>query len=67
MKQCRHCGIEFYLFKGKPGYVDECLDCSTDVPKYVAEEGSYDDGSVESMTTNPITISYLKDLAVRQL
>jgi len=61
MTECKRCGIEFLPFKGKPGYVWECSGCASDVPKYIAEEGSSDDGSVESMTRNPIAIGYLKD------
>src|ERR1035441_622488 len=29
-RACRHCGIEFQSYAGKPGYLDECPDCLAD-------------------------------------
>lgn len=30
---CRNCGEEFVPRPNKPGYVDQCENCATDVPK----------------------------------
>ena len=59
--ECRTCGLEFKAYFGKPGYLDECTDCAEDVTLLVAEQCSGDDGAVESMTDNPITIKYIKE------
>ena len=59
--ECRDCGVEFQIHKDKPGYINQCADCATDVPKLIAEQNSSDDGVVESMTNNPISIGYLRD------
>lgn len=62
MRECKHCGIEFKPWPGKPGLINECLECCEgDIILYVAEEGNSDDGSVEFMTKNPITIGYIKE------
>ena len=29
VKTCRQCGVEFQPTPGKPGYIDECLECLT--------------------------------------
>lgn len=58
---CRYCQEEFIYFRGKPGYIDSCPDCSTDIELFVAEEGTGDDGTVESMTRDPRAIAYLRD------
>lgn len=58
---CRDCGDEFIYRPGKPGYKDSCPDCAVDIQKLVAEEGNSDDGSVEFMTNNPITIRYIRE------
>ena len=59
--ECRDCGVEFKTHKDKPGYINQCADCATDVQKLIAEQSSSDDGVVESMTNNPISIGYLRD------
>jgi len=31
--ECRDCHVEFVPYHGKPGYINQCEDCATDVPK----------------------------------
>lgn len=50
---CEVCESEFGLYPGKPGKINECPGCATDVPIFVAEQGEGDDGTVETMTTKP--------------
>jgi|CXWL01.1.fsa_nt_gi hypothetical protein len=52
-KTCRLCQSEFGLYHGKPGKIDECPDCASDIPVYIAEQGEGDDGTVETMTKKP--------------
>lgn len=61
MRECKICGTDFRPYIGKPGLISTCESCSEDVPMYVAEEGNSDDGSVEFMTRDPITIGYIKE------
>ena len=30
--QCRDCGRNFQPFHGKPGFINQCEECATDVP-----------------------------------
>lgn len=47
---CRDCQIEFTPVPGKPGFINQCEDCATDIPRYKAEQGTEDSGVVETMT-----------------
>ena len=51
---CVQCESEFGLIHGKPGKINECPSCATDIPVYWAEMGTGDDGTVETMTVKPI-------------
>ncbi len=53
-RTCSKCECDFTFFNGKPGKINECISCAVDVPVYFAEQGEGDDGSVETMTKNPI-------------
>src|SRR5687767_7044267 len=30
--KCRHCGEPFSLYPGKPGFIDQCIDCLSKKP-----------------------------------
>lgn len=47
--ECINCGNEFLLHPGKPGRINECHECATDIPVYLAEEGSDDTGVAENI------------------
>lgn len=47
---CKHCGISFTLYHGKIGKINECTSCATDIPMYLAEQNTADDGAVETIT-----------------
>lgn len=32
IKSCKDCGEEFNWYPGKPGYINQCEECSDDVP-----------------------------------
>lgn len=40
MRTCRHCGERFRSFFGKPGYVDECMECVGQPHAFAAEPKS---------------------------
>lgn len=46
---CAVCDDEFVMYSGKPGLINQCPQCATDVPVYVAEEGSDDTGVAENI------------------
>lgn len=48
---CRDCQQEFALTPNKPGFINQCEECATDIPIYKAEQGTEDSGVVETMTT----------------
>jgi hypothetical protein len=49
-KQCRTCREDFIHVPNKPGYVDECLDCTgVDVPRLVASTSEDESGVVDSL------------------
>jgi predicted nucleic acid-binding Zn-ribbon protein len=50
-RECIKCGEEFVLYNGKPGLINECVDCASDIPVYLAQEGSDDTGVVEYFGT----------------
>lgn len=56
LTKCRDCGELFAYYHGKPGYINQCLDCATDVPIYIAEEGSDDTGVVEHLEKGSMAI-----------
>lgn len=35
---CRDCNEEFYTYKGKPGYVNQCRDCGENTEEESGEE-----------------------------
>ena len=47
---CRDCRQEFTVTSNKPGFINQCEECATDVPQYKAEQGTDDSGVVETMT-----------------
>lgn len=62
MRECLQCGDDFVLYPGKKGYIWQCDSCATDIETFVAEQGTGDDGTVESITNNPRAIGYLKEI-----
>jgi len=47
--ECIKCNEEFIPYHGKPGRINECVGCATDIPVYLAEEGSDDTGVAENI------------------
>lgn len=61
IRECKDCGGQYQLTKDKPGLITVCWDCAVDIQKLVAEEGTDDTGVVEFVTTNPISIRYIRE------
>jgi hypothetical protein len=57
---CRDCGIDFIPIPNKPGFINQCEDCSIDVPVYKAEQGTDDSGVVETVTKKGLMESVSK-------
>jgi len=51
---CRDCKQTFITAPNKPGYINQCWDCATDVDIYRAEQGTEDSGVVETLTKKTI-------------
>lgn len=61
---CRDCGHDFCPAPNKPGYINQCWDCATDVELYLAEQGTEDSGIVETMTKKIIPHVKIEDVVI---
>ncbi len=58
---CRHCEVEFKLYSGKPGKIDECGDCAEEVVQKYTGNMIYDHkvGAQIQINSDPRLTEYI--------
>ena len=61
--QCKHCGLDFEFYNGKPGKKFECLDCHEEVAERYTGNMIYDHkcGATIQINTDPKLTAYINN------